>query len=399
MNNDDLETRILRGPTIEYENEAEAKLDYEYQQYHDNLDNQAKYKELSSLSSSLSSESSMTTSTNNSLPYDDILREQRQGKLPSSGPKAVLADKAYADKLQIFNNDRQHYQKLAMYQQIGQGNTLLNLSNDPSDSTNNLYIPSVSLATEKIQYQEQRALRERHYQNDSDSDNDNNNIHTHAKGTVDTTNPTKSKSEEDDDDNDDEFNDDQFFAAYRKQRMEQLQLLTKSITYGTVTEIKNIEDLPTIIDTTNPNIYVLCLLYETYIPACTPWRIAWKELAIRYPTQIRFICMQTSIASTAWDPISLPALGIYKNKLTIGSIVRLQEKENIEESIGSGLGNHPDTESIELWLMNKGWLPNDTNSTLRNISGMTNTNVGNNNKNNIKRSNVLDDDDDLDDDN
>lgn len=384
--NDDIETRMLRGPTIEYENEHEANVDHEYQRYQNSLDYGTSSSSSSSSSTSAASSINNDGSVSAKPPQDDISSAHRRGKAPSSGPKAVLADKAYADKLAIMENDRQKYQKQYFYQTLGNGHTLLNLDNNDPDNQTSIQFSSVSLASEQQRYQEQRQLRERHHATNSDDDEEinfnNSSRPNHPQGntsqpqTKDTkdTVPTNNKEKEDDDD--DLFLDDAFLANYRNQRIAQLreQSFMYHTHYGSVTEINDKDDLPTIIDTTNPYIYVLCLLYETYITSCIPWRKAWKELAINYPTQVRFICMRTSVASTAWDPISLPALAVYKNKITVKSIVRLQNNEEAD-GIGSGLGINPDTFDIEQWLIKKGWLLQRESSTIYNNNNTTSSNT------------------------
>jgi hypothetical protein len=260
----------------------------------------------------------------------------------SSGPRAVMADKAWADELEARQAERESLTKWSMARRAAVGVA--------SDG------PSVSAAAEGARRREERAGRER--ANDDDDDDD--------RGGGD------ASREDDDDDDDDEV---ASLAALREARLRELRALSSSSTssassaaaaaasalaaaaleaapaFGSVADIYAQDDLPSLVDDTPRATVVLCLLWEDYVPASDPWRRAWPLLAARFP-HTRFLAMQARVASTHWDPIALPALAVYRGGQTVDTAVRLQGPEG---EGGAGLGSAPTAEAIAQWLVRRGW--------------------------------------------
>lgn len=119
----------------------------------------------------------------------------------------------------------------------------------------------------------------------------------------------------DNDSEDDSFDDseDEFFSSYRQQRI--LQLEKRSISNWPVYDGELLDVTPIqfseIIDDTDPRVWVIILLYESFIPSC---RLVTDHLRILAKTMTfcRFLCLRASSTKSKIDPVGLPSLIMYR---------------------------------------------------------------------------------------
>jgi hypothetical protein len=251
---------------------------------------------------------------------------------PSGGPKAVIADKEWADFLAAKAADRDSMRAWAIARRSAVGSDMTGPGG------------SVSASAERAAKTVVRAGRERAGSAGSDDDDDGAGS-GHAGDASGKANNAYADADEDEED-------DEFTAAYRKARLAQLRALAAAPRFGGVTEITDRDKLPATVDSTPADVVVLCLIWEDFAPGCAAWRRAWTSLSSSHPTT-RFLSMQAGVASDHWDPVALPAIAVYKAGQTIGSAVRLHGSE---EEGGSGLGRSPSVGDVEGWLVAQGWL-------------------------------------------
>lgn len=257
---------------------------------------------------------------------------------PKTGPKGVKADKAWHDSLVRKESDRVEMRALETARRAGYGATLAAGEQ------------SLSLASQHWQQGERRAARERAH-SDSSDDHADAGITSKLRAADAAIMPAAPGENVDRDADDDA--DDAALAAYRASRLAQLRLLAALPRYGTVYEVKTAGDLPTIVDGTHKDTFALCLIWDDYcLTACRPWIDAWTSLAASHP-HTRFITLQASVASQHWDPISLPALCVYRAGEVAAVHVRLQGSG---DEGGSGLGGKPTSTDVDGWLAGNGWL-------------------------------------------
>lgn len=139
----------------------------------------------------------------------------------------------------------------------------------------------------------------------------------------------ESNDDDDDDDDDKDYgndndlnNDDNngFMARYRAQRireMQQQQLQQQQPLPLPSFGDKGVEEVDpvgyaTAVDETDPRVYVVVHLYETYVPACRTLIHTFEELSRKSFPHVRFLSLRASSASSKLDPVALPSVLIHK---------------------------------------------------------------------------------------
>ena len=173
---------------------------------------------------------------------------------------------------------------------------------------------------------------------------------------------------------------DGFRAAYRRSRLAALRRGAEQPTYGEVVEVDcgdgggegpastgggggggggeagPARDLVSLVDGCHPDAACLLLIWDGFaLPECAPWLAAWRALARARPRAL-FLTLRSGAASAHWEPLSLPALAVYRAGRTVAARVRLQARAGGEGGGGAGLGARPSAAEVGDWLEAEGYL-------------------------------------------
>ncbi|KAA3678133.1 uncharacterized protein DEA37_0010162 [Paragonimus westermani] len=145
--------------------------------------------------------------------------------------------------------------------------------------------------------------------------------------------------------------DDEFLTQYRQNRMLELKnSLERLPVYGKVSDL-NSETFVHEIDSTDPGVTVLVLIYELDNDECKKVHACFQELCTEY-THIKFCRIRASDAclSYAFSRSGVPAIVVYKNGEVIGNLLRVTRH----------LGTEFYTVDLENFLVEHGFLPDKT---------------------------------------
>ena len=105
--------------------------------------------------------------------------------------------------------------------------------------------------------------------------------------------------------------DEDFLVRYRQQRKRQLQPAFSPPEFRGVEEVD-----PTlyskVVDATDPRVYLVVHLYETYVPAYRDLIHYLERISETSMTHVRFLSLRASAAIENLDPIGLPSVLIHK---------------------------------------------------------------------------------------
>ncbi len=114
-------------------------------------------------------------------------------------------------------------------------------------------------------------------------------------------------------------------------------------------------DLASLVDGCHPDAPCLLLIWDRFaLPECAPWLRAWAALAAARPRAL-FLTLRAGAVSAHWEPLSLPALAVYRGGATVAARVRLHARA-AEGGVGAGLGARPSPAEVEAWLEGEGFL-------------------------------------------
>jgi hypothetical protein len=205
--------------------------------------------------------------------------------LPGGGPKAVLADAAYASRLDAAATTRAAAERAHALRRICFGGAV----EAPS-------LPAVPAGSELDSRDERRA---------SDGD-------SHEDG------------EEDDGD---------FLARFRAQRLAQLRVASTMPSYGGVEEVTAAFDFTDAVDGADRRALVVTLLHEDFVPECRPARAALAAFAAAH-VHVRCLSARSSVLSASFDVVALPALLLYRGGALLDSLLRIHEAPGVEGRVG-----------------------------------------------------------------
>jgi hypothetical protein len=147
----------------------------------------------------------------------------------------------------------------------------------------------------------------------------------------------------DDDEQNEEENED-FLAGYREQRLRELKQA------NALPEFSGVEDVDPVgyskaIDETDPRVFVVVHLYETYIPACRSLIPIMEKLSRDSMRDVRFLSLHASTASKTLDPVALPSVLIYRSGHLIGNLTPITNHlpvnftpQDVEEQLNESMG-------------------------------------------------------------
>ncbi|KAF8566001.1 hypothetical protein P879_07488 [Paragonimus westermani] len=145
--------------------------------------------------------------------------------------------------------------------------------------------------------------------------------------------------------------DDEFLTQYRQNRMLELKnSLERLPVYGKILDL-NSETFVHEIDSTDPGVTVLVLIYELDNEECKKVHACFQELCTEY-SHIKFCRIRASDAclSYAFSRSGVPAIVVYKNGEVIGNLLRVTRH----------LGAEFYTVDLENFLVEHGFLPDKT---------------------------------------
>ena len=137
--------------------------------------------------------------------------------------------------------------------------------------------------------------------------------------------------------------DDEFLQQFRSQRLAQLQSTSTSHpTFGSLTQTSP-EDYVTLVDTVDPQVFLIVFLYEPSILQCRQLQSILEKVAPSM-NYAKFIEVNALDANPNLDTICLPAILIYKQGKLVHNLVRftddlpkgygVDEVRNVFERIG-----------------------------------------------------------------
>jgi thioredoxin-like negative regulator of GroEL len=101
------------------------------------------------------------------------------------------------------------------------------------------------------------------------------------------------------------------------------------------------------IDDTDPRVFVVVHLYETYIPACRSLIPILEKLSRDSMRSVRFLSLHASIGCKTLDPVALPSVLIYRAGHLIGNLTPITNHlpvnftpQDVEKQLRESMGTH-----------------------------------------------------------
>ncbi|CAB0004771.1 unnamed protein product [Nesidiocoris tenuis] len=123
------------------------------------------------------------------------------------------------------------------------------------------------------------------------------------------------------------MNDEQFLEEFRKQRMQEMMIQSRTPKFGHVLHLSSGEEFLKAIDGEDKSTTVIVHIYEESVKACKTMNQSLAQLAKQYPN-IKFCRMVGSSAgmSHRFKIDGVPALIVYKEGNVIGNFVRITDE-------------------------------------------------------------------------
>ncbi|KAL0218679.1 hypothetical protein P9112_004332 [Eukaryota sp. TZLM1-RC] len=140
--------------------------------------------------------------------------------------------------------------------------------------------------------------------------------------------------------------DEEFLALYRNKRLEELKNLQLRAKFGSLTEIRANEFVDQVTNVRDH--FVVCLLYQEYVPVCKRIIVYLSQLAQKFP-DVKFVKIVGSECIPNYPDSNIPTILIYDNG---------EKKHFIVGSAVYG-GNQCSQADIEFWLGQLGIVDTD----------------------------------------
>jgi Phosducin len=146
--------------------------------------------------------------------------------------------------------------------------------------------------------------------------------------------------------NDDELNeeDENFLASYRQKRLRELKQANALPAFSGVEDVDPV-GYSKAIDETDPRVFIVVHLYETYLPACRSLIPIMEKLSRDSMRDVRFLSLNASTASKTLDPVALPSVLIYRSGVLIGNLTPITNHlpvnftpQDVEEQLNESIG-------------------------------------------------------------